>query len=64
MKLYSNVLDYAIYTLIYYEDKYFISIFAHFKHKEKYIITACILWLLFNKNFFFFYLVYEWTERT
>ena len=33
--LYSNVYDYAIYTLIYYEDKYFISLFAHFKHKAK-----------------------------
>ena len=36
MKLYSNVYDYAIYTLNYYEDKYFISLFAHFKHKKIY----------------------------
>ena len=35
MKLYNNVYDYAIYTLNYYEDKYFISLFAHFKHKAK-----------------------------
>ena len=46
MKLYSNAYDYAIYTLNYYEDKYFISLFAHFKHKEKYIITARIPKLL------------------
>ena len=41
MKLYINVYDYAIYTPNY-EDKYFISLFAHFKHKEKYIVTARI----------------------
>ena len=35
MRIYSNVYDYAIYTLNYYEDKYFISLFAHFKHKAK-----------------------------
>ena len=47
MKLYSNVYDYAIYIYIYiyiyiciyiyinYEDKYFISLFAHFKHTVK-----------------------------
>ena len=46
MKLYSNAFDYAIYTLNYFEDKYFISLFAHFKHKEKYIITARITKLL------------------
>ena len=46
MKLCSNLYDYATYTLNYYEDKYFISLFAHFKHKEKYIITARILKLL------------------
>ena len=45
MKLYSNAYDYAIYTLNY-EDKYFISLFAHFKYKGKYIITARIPWLL------------------
>ena len=37
MRIYSNVYDYAIYTLNYYEDKYFISPFAHFKHKAKYM---------------------------
>ena len=52
MKLYRNAYDYAIYTLNYYEDKYFISLFAHFKHKEKYIITACIPKLLQKKPFF------------
>ena len=46
MRLYSNAYNYAIYTLNYYEDKYFISLFAHFKHKEKYIITARIPKLL------------------
>ena len=35
MKLYSNAPDYAIYTLNYYKDKYFISLFAHFKHRVK-----------------------------
>ena len=35
MKLYSNVYDYAIYTLNYYKDKYFISLFEHFKHTVK-----------------------------
>ena len=35
MRLYSNVYDYAIYTLNYYEDKYFISLFSHFMHKAK-----------------------------
>ena len=34
MKLYSNVYDYAIYTSNY-EDKYFISLFTHFKHTVK-----------------------------
>ena len=46
MKLYSNVYDYAIYTLNYYEDKYFISLFTHLTLKEKYIITARIPKLL------------------
>ena len=42
MKLYSNAYDYAIYTLNNYENKYFISLFAHFTHKGKYVITARI----------------------
>ena len=41
-RLYSNVSDYAIYTLSYYEDKCFIGLFAHFKHKEEYMIIARI----------------------
>ena len=53
MRVYSNVYDYAIYTLNYYEDKFFISLFAHFKHKEKYIIVTRIPKLLFKKNTFF-----------
>ena len=35
MRLYNNAYDYAIYTLNYYEDKYFIRLFAHVKHKAK-----------------------------
>ena len=35
MKLYRNAYDYAIDTLNYYEDKYFISLFSHFKHTVK-----------------------------
>ena len=35
MRLYSNVYDYDIYTLNYYEDNYFISLFAHLKHTVK-----------------------------
>ena len=35
MRLYSNVYNYAIYTLNYYEDKYFVSLFEHFKHTVK-----------------------------
>ena len=42
MKLNSNAYDYAIYTLDFYEDNYFISLFAHFKYKGKYNITARI----------------------
>ena len=34
MRIYSNVYDCAIYTLNY-EDKYLISLFAHFKHTVK-----------------------------
>ena len=34
MRIYSDVYDCAMYTLNY-EDKYFISIFAHFKHKVR-----------------------------
>ena len=54
MRLYSNVYDCTIYTLNYYEDKYFISLFANFKLKEKYIITVRIPKLLFKKILFFF----------
>ena len=35
MRLYSNVYNYAMYTLNYYEDKYLTSLFTHFKHKAK-----------------------------
>ena len=35
MKIYRNVYYCAIYALNYYEDKYFISLFAHFKHTVK-----------------------------
>ena len=53
MRLMSNGYDYAIYTLNYYEDKYFVSLIAHFKHKEKYIIITRIPKLLFKKKYFF-----------
>ena len=43
MRLYSNVYDYDIYTLNYYEDQYFISLF---KHTVKYMINARMLKLL------------------
>ena len=46
MKLYSNVYDYAIYTLNNYENKYFISLFAHFKRKGKYKVIVHIPKLL------------------
>ena len=46
MRLYSNAYDYAIYPLNYYEDKYFISLFPHFKHKEKYMVAVRIPKLL------------------
>ena len=44
MKLYSNAYDYAVYTLNYCEDKYFISHILSIK--QKYIITAHIPKLL------------------
>ena len=60
MKLYSNAYGYAIYTLHYYEDKYFISLFAHFNHKEKYIITALIPnYKNFNDKIFEMYFLRE-----
>ena len=53
MKLYSNSYDDAIYTLNYYEDKYFISLFAHFKHKAKiYNHCAYTQIIIKKKNFF------------
>ena len=55
----SNVYDYAIYTLNYYEDKYFVSLIAHFKHKEKYIIITRIPKLLFKKKILFFFNTYK-----
>ena len=37
----------ALYTLNYYEDKFFISFFfAHFKHTVKYVVTPRMLKLL------------------
>ena len=49
MKLYSNVYDYAIYTLNNYEDKYFINLFAHFRHKAK-IYNRCAYTQIIKKN--------------
>ena len=45
MKLYSNVYGYSIYTLNYYEDKYFTGLFGNFKHIVK-------LLLIFLKIYF------------
>ena len=60
MKLYSNAYDYAIYTLNYYEDKYFISLFAHFKHKTKiydhFTYTLIIIKKIIMSHLFAFYL--------
>ena len=39
----------ALYTINYYEDKYFISLFAHFKLTVKYVITARMFKLLLKK---------------
>ena len=50
MKVYSNAYDYAMYMLNDYEDEYFISLFAHFKHKGKYIVTARLLKYMYNQN--------------
>ena len=47
----------TLYTLNYYEDKYFISFFAHFKQKEKYIITARIPKLLLKRFTFFLHCI-------
>ena len=46
MKLYSYAYDYARFTLNYYADKYFISLFAYFKHKVE--IPACIPYQSFH----------------
>ena len=48
MRLYSNIYDCAIYTLNYYEDRYFISLFAHFKHTVK-IYNHCAYTLIIKK---------------
>ena len=55
MKLYSNAYDYAIYTLNYYEDKYFISLFGHFKHKVK-IYNHCAYTQIVIKKILLFFL--------
>ena len=46
LKLDSSAYDYTIYTLNYYEDKYFFSLFVYVKHKEKYVIIASVPKLL------------------
>ena len=53
MRIYSNVYDYAIYALNYYEDKYFISLFASFKHKAK-ICDHCMYTQIIIKKFLLF----------
>ena len=54
----SNVYDYAICTLNYYEDKYFISLFVHFKHTGKYIITAHIPKYMHDQNIYLTFTFY------
>ena len=54
MKLYSSTYDYAIYTLNYYEDKYFISLFASFKQKAKIYNHYPYAQIIIKKNYFFF----------
>ena len=49
MKLYSNAYDYAIYTLNYYEDKYFIGLFARFKHTVKIYNHRAYTEIIINK---------------
>ena len=39
-----------LYTSNYYEDKYFISLFAHFKHKEK-INNKSLKWIFWGSIF-------------
>ena len=65
MKIYSNTNDYAIYTLRYYEDKYFISLFAHFKHKAKIYNHQAYTQIIIKNFLFFFFIEYknEWKEN-
>ena len=56
MKLYSSAYDYAIYTLNYYEDKYFISLFASFKQKAKIYNHYAYAQIIIKKLFFFLYI--------
>ena len=58
IRLYRNVYDYAICTLNYYEDKYFISLFVHFKHTGKYIITAHIPKYMHDQNIYLTFTFY------
>ena len=64
MKLYNNAYDYAIYTLNY-EDKYFISLFAHFKHKAKIYNHCTYIQIIVKKIVLFFFTVYknEWKKH-
>ena len=48
MRLYSNVYDYDIYTLNYYEDQYFISLF---KHTVKIYDQCTYAQIIIKKNF-------------
>ena len=49
MKLNSNAYDYAIHTLNYYEDKYFIGLFARFKHTVKIYNHRAYTEIIINK---------------
>ena len=59
MRIYSNVHGYAIYTLSYYEDKYFISLFAHFKHKAKIYSHCAYTQIIIKKKLIFSFAEYK-----
>ena len=63
MKLYSSAYDYSIYTLNYYEDKYFISLFASFKQKAKIYNHYTYAQIIIKKLFFFSVYKNEWKEH-
>ena len=59
MRLSNNVYDYAIYTLNYYEDIYFTSLFTHFKHKIKMYNHCAYIQIIIKKILLFFFTEYK-----